>query len=95
MVITDDIKNELVLRFKSIYESNLAIESKNEEIKAFKAHSRELIKAIAETMETKQKVIKAAYDEYIKSVENPEETNEKDTIFAFLKEYNLVGLDKE
>ncbi len=95
MVMTEDKKEELSLRFKAMYEAEQTIETKNEEIKAFKAHIREIIKELANTLETKQKTVKAAYKEYINSVENPEEDADKNQIVAILQEFNLIGLSKD
>lgn len=95
VVMTNDKKEELSLKFKAIYEASQAIEVKQEEVKAFNAHIRETIKTLAESLEVKQKAIKEAYKEYINSIEKPDETDEKNEIFAMLQEFNLIGLDKE
>ena len=95
MVMTEDKKEELAGRFKAMYEAHQAIEMKKEDIKAFTTHIRETVKALAETLEVKQKTIKEAYKIYVNSIENPEEESEKNEILALLQEYNLLGLDKE
>lgn len=94
MVMTDDMKTELSLRFKAIYEANSAIEQKKEEIKTFNAHVRETFKMLAEKLETKQKTVKEAYKEYTSAIENPEESESKNEIIALLQEFNLLGIEK-
>jgi hypothetical protein len=90
MVITDDVKEELSLRFRAVYELDEKLDAYKSETKVCNASKRETMKALADKLEVPQKVLKLAYKQYVNSIEEPEETKEVDGVIAIIKEYNLL-----
>jgi len=90
MVITDDVKEELSLRFRAVYELDEKIESYKSETKICNASKKETLKTLAEKLEVPAKVMKLAYKQYVNSIQEPEETKEVDGVIAIIKEYNLL-----
>ena len=90
MVIDDAMKEELVLRFKSLLSYENLNDKHREEIKENNKSAKETIKALADKLEVKQKNIKQAFKEYKKSIEEKEDFDEKESVFAMIVEYGLL-----
>jgi predicted component of type VI protein secretion system len=90
MVMTDDMKSELSLKFRALYELDEKVDGHKVEIKLLNASKKDTFKTLSDSMEVKQKALKKAYKDYVASIENPEETQEVDDIITTIKEYNLL-----
>jgi|WetSurMetagenome_2_1015567.scaffolds.fasta_scaffold06330_10 hypothetical protein len=86
---------EISLRFRAMYECDEKIEKHKEEIKDFTSSIKDTIKALAEKLEVKQKNIKNAYKEYVKSITEPEDTSEKDDVIALIQAHDLMKREKK
>lgn len=99
MVLTADKKEELKVRFQSIFESEKKIEALKEEMKTYSDSIKETFKSIAETMEIDpkdsqaKKAIIAGYKEYLMSVTEPSKYDTLSEVFNILAEGNFFGLN--
>ena len=101
MVLTEDVKNELKLRFGAIFETEKKIQTLIEQEKVYKDSIKDTFEQIAETMgidikkdKEGKKAIQDGYKEYLKSIEFPSAQETKDEIFAILKSEDILGLEK-